>query len=145
MQRLDARTRSTLVGHGLAVILLGLLLGFPYALVIQGSLAGSERAWRMAHLEGVLNGLMLVAVGAAGDSIALSARAALWLRRALIVTAYGNLLGAALGAASGERGLAPAGPAENLAVYLLFMAAVVAVLGGLLLAALGAFRAGRGD
>jgi len=145
MQRLDARTRSALVGHGLAVILLGLLLGFPYALVIQGSLAGSERAWRMAHLEGVLNGLMLVAVGAAGDSIALSARAALWLRWALIITAYGNLLGAALGAASGERGLAPAGPAANFAVYVLFMAAVVAVLGGLSVAAVGAFRAGRGD
>jgi len=44
MPRLDARTRATLIGHGLAVILLGLLLGFPYALVIQGSLAGSERA-----------------------------------------------------------------------------------------------------
>jgi hypothetical protein len=145
MARLDARTRSALVGHGLTVILLGLLLGFPYALVIQGSLAGSERAWRMAHLEGVLNGLLLVAVGAAGESIALAPRAAAWLRRALIVTAYGNLAGAALGAASGERGLSPAGPAANLAVYLLFLVAVVAVLGGLLLAAVGAFRAGRGE
>ena len=145
MLRLDARTRSTLVGHGLAVILLGLLLGFPYALVIQGSLPGSERAWRMAHLEGVLNGLLLVAVGAAGDSIALAPLAAAWLRWALIVTAYGNLAGAALGAASGERGLSPAGPAANFAVYLLFMVAVVAVLGGLLLAAVGAFRAARGE
>jgi len=131
MPRLDARTRATLIGHGLAVILLGLLLGFPYALVIQGSLAGSERAWRMAHLEGVL--------------IALGPRAAAWLRRALIVTAYGNLAGAALGAASGERGLAPAGPAANLVVYLLFLAAVVAVLGGLGIAAIGAFRAARAE
>jgi hypothetical protein len=145
MPRLDARTRATLVGHGLAVMLLGLLLGFPYALVIQGSLAGSERAWRMAHLEGVLNGLLLVAVGAAGDSIALTPRAASWLRWALIVTAWGNLLGAALGAASGERGLSPAGPAANEAVYLLFMGAVVAVLGALVLAAVGAFRAARGE
>ena len=145
MPRLDARTRATLIGHGLAVILLGLLLGFPYALVIQGSLAGSERAWRMAHLEGVLNGLLLIAVGAAGKSIALGPRAAAWLRRALIVTAYGNLAGAALGAASGERGLAPAGPAANLVVYLLFLAAVVAVLGGLGIAAIGAFRAARAE
>jgi hypothetical protein len=137
---LEPQVAKSLVGHGLVVILLGLLTGFPYALVVTGSMAGAERAWRMAHLEGVLNGMMLVAIGAAGDSIALSARQARWLRWTLIVTAYGNWLGATLGAAAGERGLAPEGPVANLAVYLLFMAAVVAVLAGLSLAAFGAFR-----
>ncbi len=140
MNALEPRTRKSLVGHGLVVILLGLLTGFPYALVVTGSLAGAERAWRMAHLEGVLNGLMLVAVGAAGDAIALSKRQSRWLEWSLIVAAYGNVMGATLGAVAGERGLAPEGPLANLAVYALFMVAVVAVLAGLCLAAIGAFR-----
>jgi len=135
-----ARVRKSLVGHGLVVILLGMLTGFPYALVVTGSMAGAERAWRMAHLEGVLNGLLLVAIGAAGDSLALSARQARWLEWTLVVTAYGNWLGATLGAAAGERGLTPEGPAANFAVYVLFMVAVAAVLFGLSLAVYGAFR-----
>jgi len=145
MQGLEARTRSSLVGHGLAVILLGLLIGFPYALVISGTLVGSERAWRMAHLEGVLNGLLLVAIGAAGGSIALDARRAKWVQWALIVTAYGNVFGAAFGAMTGERGLAFAGPAANLVVYFSFLVAVVAVLFAVALAMAGAFRSARGE
>jgi hypothetical protein len=137
---LEPLVRKSLVAHGLVVILLGMLTGFPYALVVTGSMAGAERAWRMAHLEGVLNGLLLVAIGAAGNSIALTARQARWLQWTLIVTAYGNWLGATLGAAAGERGLAPEGPLANFAVYTLFMVAVVAVLVGLSLAAYGAFR-----
>jgi len=140
MSSLSPSVARSLVAHGLVVMLLGMLTGFPYALVVTGSMAGAERAWRMAHLEGVLNGLMLVAIGAAGDSLALSARQARWLGWALVVTAYGNWVGATLGAAAGERGLAPEGPLANFAVYLLFMAAVVAVLFGLSLAAYGAFR-----
>ncbi len=140
MNALEPTVRKSLVGHGVVVILLGMFVGFPYALVVTGSMPGAERAWRMAHLEGVLNGLMLVAIGAAGQSIALSARQAWWLRWLLIVTAYGNVIAATLGAAAGERGLTPEGPAANMIVYLTFMAAVVAVLVGLVLAALGAFR-----
>jgi hypothetical protein len=140
MNSLEPRVAKSLVGHGLVVILLGMFTGFPYALVVTGAMAGAERAWRMAHLEGVLNGLMLVAIGAAGDSLALSTTQARWLQWTLIVTAYGNWLGATLGAATGERGLAPAGPLANFAVYALFMAAVAAVLVGLILAAIGAFR-----
>jgi hypothetical protein len=140
MNALEPRVGKSLVGHGLVVILLGLLAGFPYALVVTGSLAGAERAWRMAHLEGLLNGLLLVAIGAAGDSLALGARQARWLQWTLIVTAYGNVAGATLGAAAGERGLAPEGPLANFAVYALFMVAVAAVLVAISLAAWGAFR-----
>ena len=145
MERLAPRLQSSLVGHGLAVVVLGLLVGFPYASVISGGMAGSERAWRMAHLEGVLNGLLLVAIGAAGDSIALAPGRAKWLHRALVITAYGNVAGAVLGAATGERGLSPAGPLANFLVFALFSAAIVAVFVALGLAAAGAFRAARGE
>lgn len=140
MNALEPRVGKSLVGHGLVVILLGLLVGFPYALVVTGSMPGAERAWKMAHLEGVLNGMLLVAIGAAGDSLSLSKRESRWLEWMLIVTAYGNVLAATFGAATGERGLSPAGPIANFIVYAGFMIAVVAVLLAIGLAALGAFR-----
>jgi len=140
MNTLEPRAARSLVGHGLVVILLGLLIGFPYALVLTGSMAGSERAWRMAHLEGVLNGLLLVAIGAARESLALSERESRWLAWALILTAYGNVIASAIGAAVGERGLSPEPPLANLVVYAGFIAAVVAVLFAIGLAVRAAFR-----
>jgi hypothetical protein len=143
MNTLEPRAARSLVGHGLVVVLLGLLIGFPYALVVTGSMPGAERAWRMAHLEGVLNGLLLVAIGAARESLSLSERESRWLAWSLILTAYGNVIASAIGAATGERGLSPELPIANLVVYAGFMVAVVAVLFAVVLAALGAFRRAR--
>jgi hypothetical protein len=121
----DARRR--LAFHGSIAILLGLLAGFPFAFVILGQMAGDLRAWRMAHLEGVLNGLMLWAVAGFGGVLRLgdgAQRALVW---ALVVTAYGNSIAAIVGAMAGERGLEPGGNLANMTVYLLFMVALVAV------------------
>lgn len=142
---MDSRYRVSLVLHGLIVILLGLLAGFPYALVVTGDLLGEPRAWSMAHLEGVLNGLVMLAVGAAGGSLALSVREARALTVGLLVAGYGNVVAAIIGASFGVRGLAPTGPAANFVVFALFTAAIVGVLLGLALAVLGAVRARRGD
>ena len=137
---MDAALARRMTFHGAIVILLGLLAGFPYALVVTGDLAGSERAWRMAHLEGVLNGLLLLAVAGVGDRLTLGAGAQRWLAWSLVVTAYGNVVAATLAAATGNRGLTPAGPLANLAVYVLFMVAVGAVALGLVLVAVGSRR-----
>jgi hypothetical protein len=140
---MDDSTRSALVFHGILVILLGLLAGFPYALVVSGDLAGEVRAWRMAHLEGVLNGLVMIAVAAAGGLSVLTAfqsRLVVW---GLLVAGYGNVAASILGASFGVRGLAPEGPWANFVVFGLFTAAIVGVFLGLGVAALGALRARR--
>src|SRR2546422_10625815 len=106
---------ETMIFHGAVVILLGLLAGFPYALVITGSLVGSERAWRMAHLEGVLNGLVVIAVAAVWDRLALDG----WKREVLawspVLMAYGNVVASVIGATFAVRGLAPGGSARHTA------------------------------
>ncbi len=140
---MDDHSRRSLVLHGIIVVLLGLLAGFPYAMVIAGDLAGDIRAWRMAHLEGVLNGLVLVGVGAAGSLLSLSAGKTRLLVFSLLVAGYGNVGAAALGASFGVRGLSPSGPAANFVVFAVFTAAIVGVLLGLGLAAYGSVRAGR--
>ncbi len=126
--------------HGVVVILLGLLAGIPFAFVISGDLAGSVRAWRMAHLEGVLNGLVVMAVAAAGGRMSLSARQQRWLAWGLIVAAYGNVVASIVGASFGVRGLTPTPPLSNLFVFLLFTLAIVGVFLGLGLAAWGVRR-----
>ena len=140
---MEAQLRARMVLHGVVVILLGLVAGVPFIYVITGELAGEVRAWRMAHLEGVLNGLLVIAISAAGAHIALSQRLQSWLANSLIVTAYGNIVASIVGATFGVRGLEPAGPAANWIVFILFTIAVVAVLTGLVLAAIGAYRSLR--
>jgi hypothetical protein len=140
MEALDTRLRASLVSHGVLVVILGLLAGFPFALVITGGLQGDVRAWRMAHLEGVLNGLLMLAVGAAGGLIVLTPRQARWLWGGLLVAGYGNVVAATIGATYGVRGLAPTLPAANVVVFLLFTAAILGVFVGLFLAAAGGFR-----
>jgi hypothetical protein len=133
--------RRQLAFHGAVAILLGLFAGFPFAFVILGQMSGDLRAWRMAHLEGVLNGLMLWAAAGIGGVLRLGDGAQRTLVGALIVTAYGNSIAAILGATTGQRGLEPGGTLANMAVYVLFMAALVAVFAAVATIAVGARRA----
>jgi uncharacterized membrane protein len=127
--------------HGVIAIVLGLLAGFPYAQVIAGAMAGEERAWRMAHLEGVLNGLLVLGVAGVAPGFALSRRQHALLAWSLVGAGYANVVASVIGAWTGQRGLALAdSPANNL-VFVLFVAAIVAVFVGLAFAALGALRA----
>ena len=132
-----------MVLHGVIVIRLGLVAGVPYASAIASGEAEPLRAWRMAHLEGVLNGLVAIAIAAAGGLLVLGHRQQRVLAVCVVGMAYGNVVGSILGAATGNRGLAPGGSFLNTVVYLLFVAAVVGIVVALALAGLGASRAAR--
>jgi len=139
----EPKLRSRIVLHGVIVMGLGLAAGIPYAAAIAGAQAEPIRAWRMAHLEGVLNGLVAIALAAAGGQLVLSRREQRIFAFSVVGQAYGNVVGSILGAASGNRGLEPGGSLLNTAVYLLFMAAVLGIVVALVLAGLGAKRAAR--
>jgi hypothetical protein len=140
---LERRLSNQLVFHGAIVMLLGLLAGFPFAWVIGGTMEGDLRAWRMAHLEGVLNSLLLLAVAGFLGRLALDARKQTILTWALVVTAYGNIVASIIGAATGNRGLEPTGPAANMVVFVLFIVAIVAVVVALGLLVYGARPGGH--
>jgi hypothetical protein len=93
--------------HGAAVIWVGLLAGFPFGFVVMHRMEGDVRAWHMAHLEGVLNGLLTFGAAAALKHLSLDERR---------IPLY----------------------ASNLAVFTMFVVAVVAVLVGLYLMMRGA-------
>ncbi len=138
------RDRRTLVAHGALVFLLGLMAGFPFAFEILGrvevwpipgqlavDLPGDARGWRMAHLEGILNGLLLIGVAAVAPLLALGPRGTGWVTKGLLVCAWGNIVASWLGPLTGTRGLAFDGFGWNGLVYLLFVAAIVGAVGAM--------------
>lgn len=135
---MEKKLRASLIFHGAIVIILGLLAGFPYALVLQGQMEGEPRAWSMAHLEGVLNGLLCLGAAGAFGKLALSAGQMRLMTWSFILMAYGNVVASVIGAVTGQRGLELAGPMSNIVVFALFMIAVVLVLVALALLAYGA-------
>jgi len=139
----EKKLRASLIFHGAIVIILGLLAGFPYALVLQGQIEGEPRQWSMAHLEGVLNGLLCLGAAGAFGKLALSAGQMRVMTWSFIVMAYGNVVASVIGAITGQRGLEFTGPMSNMLVFTLFMIAVVLVLVALVLLAYGS-RPGTG-
>ncbi len=153
---MSERLQSWMVAHGALVFLAGMAAGFPFAFLllervelwpIPGSLdiqmPGDYRGWRMAHLEGVLNGLLLIGVGAFGDKLRLGERAAAIVCWGLVVCAWGNIIASWIGPIVGERGLAFTGATWNSLVYLLFVAAIIAVVAAMWLVFRGALANAR--
>ena len=71
---MDKRLQGLLIANGALVLLAGFAAGFPYGSTVVASLAPGVtagdfteplRAWHMAHLEGVLNGILMLAAAAA--------------------------------------------------------------------------------
>jgi len=150
------RLQSRMIAHGALVFLVGLLAGFPFAFFeigkitlwpipgsIDVSLPGDVRGWRMAHLEGILNGLTLIAVAAVLPRLRLTRRQQRVVAWALVITAWANTIASVIGPVFGGRGLEFGGGAANSLMFLLFVAAVAAVIVAMWLVFRGAVDAER--
>lgn len=155
---IDDRLPAWLVVHAALLFLVGLGAGFPWGFFEIGKIAlwplvgditvampGSTRAWRMAHLEGILNGLMLFAVAAIAPLLRLRGREPRLLVWSLIITGWGNELAALIGPLSGGRGLEFGGGIANSVMYLLFVVAVITVILAMLILLRGALRRTKTD
>jgi hypothetical protein len=145
---MNHRLRSLLVVHGALVFLVGMAAGFPFAMVLLAGdgtppVPGDVRGWRMAHLEGVLNGLTLIAVAGVGRDVSLTQRSQLIVFWSLLITGWGNMVASIIGPLFGGRGLTFGGGVANSVMYLLFMAAVFAVIVAMVVTVVGAWRAAR--
>ncbi len=140
--------RSKLIFHGAVVFLLGMLAGFPYAFVliaqitegVTTSIPGTVRAWRMAHLEGALNGMLLIMVAAATAHLPIGPRGTKVLLYGLIITAWGNIIASINSALTGGRGLSFDGASATSVTYIFFMAAVFAIIAAFVVIAEAAWR-----
>ncbi len=153
---MSERQQSILVAHGALIFLLGMAAGFPFAFEILGrvelwpipgsvqvDMPGDIRGWRMAHLEGVLNGLLMIGVASVGARLRLSERAAAWATWGLLATGWGNIVASWIGPLTETRGLSFTGWSWNTLVFLLFMAAIAGVLIAMVLVVRGALANAR--
>jgi hypothetical protein len=145
------RRFDLLVANGALVMLAGFLIGFPYGVAVMHALSGAAptgplgdtRAWHMAHLEGVLNGMLMLAAAAAARPLPLGARGAGIVFWGLIAAGWTNVVASTISALTGGRGTHITGLDWNTLDFALFMAGIVgAVAAGVALAAAG-LRASR--
>jgi hypothetical protein len=141
---MSKRSATMLTFHGLLVLLIGLLAGAPYGAAVVGAWGSEvERAWKLAHLEGLQNGILLLVLAGCSPWIALASRSERIVVWGAVVAAYGNALGGLLGALLGHRGLAPEGPLGNWVVFAAFMFGMWGLLIAVPVAIGGAWRCWR--
>ena len=140
---MDDRKRR-LIWHGMFLFLIGLLTGFAETKF------ANPRMGLGAHLEGVMNGTFLVALGAVWAEVRLSP----WLKRVAYGTAlygtYMNWATTALGAALGTGALSPItaagrqGPAwEERLMTALFLSVGITIIAAALLVLWGLRRTAK--
>ncbi|MGX1197455.1 hypothetical protein [Parvibaculum sp. MBR-TMA-1.3b-4.2] len=140
------RTFGLLIANGALVLLAGFAVGFPYGMVVGQSLdpsvpqaiPGTIRAWRMAHMEGVLNGMLMIAAAAAATKLSLSAAGEKVVFWGLVVSGWTNIVASTLSALTGGRGTGLTGLDWNTLNFLLFAAGII----GAVAAAIALVRAG---
>jgi len=85
------RAAALLVFHGLLVLFAGLIAGAPFgAAIVNGWGDEAVRAWRLAHLEGLQNGILLLALAGASRWLALGATAEKVVLWGAVLAAWGN-------------------------------------------------------
>lgn len=116
---MDEKRRTLLILNGVGLLissafsgwlhffqLLGEIDLWPILNHIEGEVPGEPRAWIMAHLEGITNGLLLIAIACASPFIKLGAKALVWLFYSSLTFAWLFTLPAIANAWFGTRGLA---------------------------------------
>lgn len=93
--------RKRLIWHGIALFLIGLITGLA-----QQHFANIRMALA-AHLEGVMNGTFLLAVGAIWSEVRLSLRATAVAYWTLLIGTYGNWFVTTMAAIWGTAALSP--------------------------------------
>lgn len=110
--------RLRLLMHGSAVAIIGLLSGFGFVFVIleaisvwpitidaHAAIPGSERGWRVAHVAGVMNGLMMMIAGLALPHLQTTRRIQAWIVWSMVYTGWGNTVFFHCANLSNNRGL----------------------------------------
>lgn len=113
------RDRALLVLNGIGLLicaaasgwlhffqLLGEIDLWPLINHVEGRVPGEPRAWVMAHMEGITNGLLLIAIALMSSYLKLTARQFKWLLYSALIFGWLFTLPAIANAWFGTRGLA---------------------------------------
>lgn len=90
--------------HGLIILMVGLLGGFPFASAIKHK-TGKETAWRVVHSGSSMAGVMLIAIGIVTDYLCISPILNCIIFWGIISSTYLFVVAMVLAAAKGQRGI----------------------------------------
>lgn len=117
--------------HATVVLILGMVAGFLWGMsMADGYTETRQAAWRLAHIEGFANGVLMLIVALAYPLINPIGRAELIIRVGIIITGYSNILATFYGGIFDARGLMPnpESTPHDLVVYFGFLPGVVAII-----------------
>jgi hypothetical protein len=129
-----------MVKHGAIVTTLGAFSGLVYSFVLTSDIQGDIQAWHLAHLQGVITGILLIAASSYIDLLSLSSKARQILAYSFVITGYCYSLGPVWGAVFNVRGIGPVLPLSNLIMFTTNTAASITVLIGLGMTIYGAVK-----
>ena len=136
--------------HAVIVLFLGMVSGFFWGMLMgdPGSSESQQSAWRLAHIEGFANGVLMLLIALSYPLINPQGRAERIIRTGIVITGYSNILASMYGGIFDARGLLPSAESSvhDLVVYYGFMPGVVGILVVLPTMAICLYRsAGRDD
>ncbi|HMS20974.1 hypothetical protein [uncultured Sphingorhabdus sp.] len=142
---LSEKRRVLLALNGVGLLITAVATGWVYFFFLLGaidlwpintdvpvSMSGDRRAWNMAHLEGITNGTLFIAIAMAARFGTLGPRAQNWLFWSTLAFGWFFTLPAIANAVFGTRGLEFGGgpfPGDVLTNNLIFLAGWPAVIG----------------
>lgn len=117
--------------HAVVVLALGMVSGFIWGSVMSDPTQTLSRAaaWRLAHIEGFANGVLMLGVALSYALVQPVGRAEQLIRYGIIITGYSNIFASMYGGIFDGRGLMPSAQssAHDLVVFYAFMPGVIAI------------------
>ena len=153
-----APLRRLLIGHGALLMFVGGVIGFGFLFFLIGNvrlwpipgvldvqMPGSYKAWRMSHLEALLNGAIIWLIAALLPHLPFSVTGLRRITHGIIVTGWTLVAGSMFDALFPDsRGLTASGGLTNHLAFGLFYVGIVIVMAILALIAWRSLRPGAG-
>lgn len=117
--------------HAVVVLALGMISGFIWGNTMADPDATLTRAaaWRLAHIEGFANGVLMLVVALSYTLLQPSLKAERLIRYGMIIVGYSNILASMYGGIFDARGTMPTADSamHDLVVFYAFMPGVIAI------------------
>lgn len=148
---MNKRLQGLLIANGALVLLAGYAAGFPYGSMVTAEISGIAsgipgdiRGWHMAHLEGVLNGMLMIAAAAAAGQIAMSDRLQKVIFWGLVIAGWTNVVASTLSPLTGGRGTGATGLDWNTFNFVVFLVGIAGAVAAAIALLMAGFRARKG-
>jgi len=117
--------------HAVIVLVLGMISGFiwGYVMVDPDATVTRAAAWRLAHIEGFANGVLMLVIALSYSLVRPTQKSERLIRWGMVVVGYSNILASMYGGLADARGTMPTADSgvHDLIVFYGFLPGVIAI------------------